>query len=143
MPFRRVSPADAQALIEKEGYSYVDVRSVQEFQAGHPAGAYNVPLMEMGALGMTPNPDFLAVMEKRFPKDSKLVVGCKAGGRSMRAAGVLEAAGYTSVVDQRAGFEGGPSPSGGVEPGWRPAGLPVSKDAAPEHTYAGIVEKLK
>lgn len=143
MPFRRVSPADAQALIEKEGYSYVDVRSVQEFQAGHPSGAYNVPLMEMGALGMTPNPDFLAVMEKRFPKDSKLVVGCKAGGRSMRAAGVLEAAGYTSVVDQRAGFEGGPSPSGGVEPGWRPAGLPVSKDAAPEHTYAGIVEKLK
>lgn len=143
MPFRRVSPADAQALIEKEGYSYVDVRSVQEFQAGHPSGAYNVPLMEMGALGMTPNPDFLAVMEKRFPKDSKLVVGCKAGGRSIRAAGVLEAAGYTSVVDQRAGFEGGPSPSGGVEPGWRPAGLPVSKDAAPEHTYAGIVEKLK
>lgn len=142
MPFRRVSPADAQALIEKEGYSYVDVRSVQEFQAGHPAGAYNVPLMEMGAMGMTPNPEFLAVMEKRFPKDSRLVVGCKAGGRSMRAAGMLEAAGYTSVVDQRAGFEGGPSPSGSVEPGWRPAGLPVSKEAAPDHTYAGIVEKL-
>jgi len=143
MPFRRVSPADAQALIEKEGYSYVDVRSVQEFQAGHPTGAYNVPLMEMGALGMTPNPDFLAVMEKRFPKDSKLVVGCKAGGRSIRAGGMLEAAGYKSVVDQRAGFEGGPSPSGAVEPGWRPAGLPVSKDAALDHTYAGIVEKLK
>jgi hypothetical protein len=41
-------------------------------------------------------------------------------------------------VDQRAGFEGGPS-----EPGWRPKGLAVSKDAAPDHSYAGIVEKLK
>jgi len=136
MPFRRVSPEDAQALIEKEGYTYVDVRSVQEFQAGHPTGAYNVPLMDMGAMGMTPNPDFLKVMERRFPRDSKLVVGCKAGGRSLRAAGLLEAAGFTSVVDQRAGFEG----SG--EPGWRPKGLPVSKDAAPDHTYAGILEEL-
>lgn len=136
MPFRRVSPEDAQTLIEKEGYTYVDVRSVQEFQAGHPTGAYNVPLMDMGAMGMTPNPDFLKVMERRFPRDSKLVVGCKAGGRSLRAAGLLEAAGFTSVVDQRAGFEG----SG--EPGWRPKGLPVSKDAAPDHTYAGILEEL-
>ena len=136
MPFRRVSPEDAQTLIDKEGYTYVDVRSVQEFQAGHPTGAYNVPLMDMGAMGMTPNPDFLKVMERRFPRDSKLVVGCKAGGRSLRAAGLLEAAGFTSVVDQRAGFEG----SG--EPGWRPKGLPVSKDAAPDHTYAGILEEL-
>lgn len=143
MPLLRVSPEEAQALIDKEGYSYVDVRSVQEFQAGHPAGSYNVPLLELGAMGMTPNPEFLAVMEKLFPKDSKLVVGCKAGGRSMRAAGMLQAAGYTSVVDQRAGFEGGPSPSGGFEAGWRPKGLPVSKDAPEDKTYHGILAKLK
>ena len=143
MSFRRVSPEEAQALIAKEGYSYVDVRSVQEFEAGHPTGACNVPLMDMGPMGMAPNPDFMAVMEKLFPKDSKLVVGCKAGGRSMRAAGMLEAAGFASVVDQRAGFDGGPSPTGGVEPGWRPKGLPVSKDAPRDHTYAGIVLRLK
>lgn len=137
MPLPRVPPEEAKTLIDQEGYSYVDVRSVGEFQAGHPTGAYNVPLLEPGPMGMTPNPDFMAVMEKLFPKESKLVVGCKAGGRSMRAAGMLEAAGYVSVVDQRAGFDG----SG--EPGWRPKGLPVSKDAPRDHTYAGIVEKLK
>jgi rhodanese-related sulfurtransferase len=137
MSFRRISPDEAQALIEKEGYAYVDVRSVPEFQAGHPTGAYNVPLMDMGPAGMTPNPDFMKVMEKRFPKDSKLVVGCKAGGRSMRAAGLLEAAGFTNVVDQRAGFDG----SG--EPGWRSKGLPVSKDAAADHAYKGILENLE
>jgi len=132
MPFRRVSPADANALIEKEGYSYVDVRSVAEFQAGHPKGAYNVPLLDMGPMGMAPNPDFLKVMENAFSKDSKLVVGCKMGGRSMRAASMLDSAGFKNVVEQQAGFDG-----------WRPAGLPVSTDAEPDHSYAGIVQKLK
>lgn len=136
MPFRRVSPEEAKSLMD-EGYSYVDVRSVPEFQAGHPTGAYNVPILNMGPMGMAPNADFMKVMEKAFAKDSKLVVGCKAGGRSMQAASLLERAGFTNVVDQRAGFDG----SG--EPGWRTKGLPVSSDAAPDHTYAGIVEKLK
>jgi rhodanese-related sulfurtransferase len=132
MTLRRVSPTDAQALIEKEGYSYVDVRSVREFQAGHPTGAYNVPLLDMGPMGMAPNPDFLKVMEKSFPKDSKLVLGCQMGGRSLKAAALLESAGYTNVVEQQAGFNG-----------WRPAGLPVSTEAPADHTYAGIVQKAK
>ncbi len=76
MAFRRISPEEAKQLIDEQGYAYVDVRSVQEFEAGHPEGACNVPLLEMGAMGMTPNPEFLSVMEKLFPKDSKLVVGC-------------------------------------------------------------------
>ena len=139
MAVKRVSPAGARDLIDKQGYVYVDVRSVPEFAAGHPTGAYNVPLMNMGPGGMTPNADFLAVMET-FPRDAKLVVGCKAGGRSARAASMLESAGYTSVVDQRAGFEGAPDPSTGRigEPGWRPAGLPVTTEAGPGRTYEAL-----
>ena len=135
---RRVSPQEASELIQAEGYVHVDVRSVPEFQAGHPEGAYNVPLMHMGPGGMAPNPDFLAVMEKAFPKDAPLVIGCKAGGRSARAVAMLESAGYTNVVDQRAGFEGAPDPSGRVEPGWRPAGLPVSHQPAAGHDYEAL-----
>jgi rhodanese-related sulfurtransferase len=135
---RRVSPQEARELQEKEGYVYVDVRSVPEFEAGHPTGAFNVPLLHMGPAGMAPNPEFLDVMQKAFPRDAKLVVGCKAGGRSARAAAMLESAGYTSVVDQRAGFEGAQDPSGRVEPGWRPAGLPVSREAAPGRDYEGL-----
>jgi len=134
MAFKRVSPEEAKALMDREGYVYVDVRSLPEFEAGHPAGAYNVPLMHQGPAGMTPNADFLAVMEKSFPKDARLVVGCKAGGRSQRAAGLLEAAGYTSVVDQKAGYEG----AGPGEPGWRPKGLPTNAKAAADHTYEGL-----
>ena len=144
MAVKRVSPAEARDLIDKQGYVYVDVRSVPEFAAGHPTGAYNVPLMNMGPGGMTPNADFLAVMGA-FPKDAKLVVGCKAGGRSARAASMLESAGYASVVDQRAGFEGAPDPSTGRigEPGWRPAGLPVTTEAGPDRTYEALKAKGK
>ena len=139
MTVKRVSPEEARDLIDKEGYVYVDVRSVPEFDAGHPTGAYNVPIMHMGPAGMTPNPDFVDVMRRAFPKDSKLVVGCKAGGRSARAAAVLEQAGYASVVDQRAGFEGAPDAFGRIgEPGWRPKGLPVSREAERDHTYEGL-----
>ena len=134
MTVKRVSPEEAKNLIDDEGYVYVDVRSLPEFEAGHPAGAYNVPLMHQGAAGMTPNPEFMSVMEKSFPKTARLVVGCKAGGRSARAAAMLESAGFTSVVDQKAGYEG----SSPAEPGWRPQGLPVSTQAAADRTYEGL-----
>ena len=134
MTVKRVSPEEAKHLIDDEGYVYVDVRSLPEFEAGHPTGAYNVPLMHQAPTGMTPNPDFLGVMEKSFPKAAKLVVGCKAGGRSARAAAVLESAGFTNVVDQKAGYEG-PSP---LEPGWRPQGLPTSTQATADRTYEGL-----
>jgi rhodanese-related sulfurtransferase len=139
---RRVSPEEARDLVDKEGYVYVDVRSVPEFEAGHPTGAYNVPLMHMGAMGMTPNPEFSSVMESTFPKDARLVLGCKSGGRSLRAAGMLEAAGFTQVVDQRAGFEGTTDPqTGAAEPGWRPKGLPTSRQPVPERRYESLRER--
>jgi len=133
MAVKRVSPEEARDLLDKEGYTYLDVRSVPEFEAGHPTGAYNVPLMHMGPAGMVPNPDFLAVVQKSFQTDAKLVVGCKAGGRSARAAAILEGTGYTNLVDQRAGYEGSPT-----EAGWRPKGLPTSTKATPERTYDGL-----
>jgi rhodanese-related sulfurtransferase len=140
MPIRRVSPEEAKALVDGESYVYVDVRSVPEFEAGHPEGAYNVPLAHLGPAGMAPNPDFLAVMQSNFPKDSKLVVGCRSGGRSLQAATLLQSAGYTNVVDQRAGFEGAPGPSGG-EPGWSRRNLPVSRQAPLDHSYEGLKGK--
>ena len=138
MAVKRVSPEEARDLMDKEGYSYLDVRSVPEFAAGHPTGAYNVPLLDMGPMGMTPNADFMAVVEKAFPRDAKLVVGCKAGGRSAKAAAMLEQAGFTNVVDQKNGFDGAPQPTGGVDPGWRPRGLPTSTAAESGRAYDAL-----
>ena len=40
----RISPAEAFAKMKDEGFTYVDVRTPEEFEAGHPEGARNVPL---------------------------------------------------------------------------------------------------
>jgi rhodanese-related sulfurtransferase len=131
----RVGPAEAWALAEK-GHAIVDVRSVEEFAGGHPAGAFNVPIAHAGG---APNPSFLAVMERLFTKDRGLVVTCLAGGRSLRAAGVLEGAGFTSVIDQRAGWGGTRDPFGRVtEEGWAKSGLPTSTVAEPGHSWAEL-----
>jgi rhodanese-related sulfurtransferase len=127
----RVSPAEAQKLVDEQGYTYVDVRSEPEYSAGHPAGAHNVPLMNSGPAGMTPNPEFLDVITAAYPKDAKLVVGCAAGGRSLKAAEMMIAAGFTDVIDQRAGFKGARNAFGAVtEPGWEAVGLPVETTTA-------------
>jgi len=128
---KRVSPKEAQALMA-QGYTYVDVRSTPEFERAHPAGAVCIPIAEAGPVGMQPNPKFLDQVSAKFPKDAKIIVGCEAGGRSARAAALLEQSGFTDVIDQRAGF-GGARGAGGaiVEKGWRDEGLPVDTGASP------------
>jgi rhodanese-related sulfurtransferase len=137
---KRVSPPEAAELL-KQGWRYVDVRSIPEFDEGHPQGAANVPLLHMQGGRMTPNPDFKRVMETNYPKDSQLVIGCKSGGRSAQAAALLEAAGYTSVVDMRGGYGGERDMFGRVStPGWAEAGLPVEK-VTPGQSYAELEKK--
>lgn len=139
MELARVSPTEAKRLIDEEGYVYVDVRSVPEFEAEHPVGAFNVPLMNQGPAGMTPNNEFLSVMSKAFPRESKLVLGCKGGNRSMRAANVLAQQGWTNLADQRAGFDAARDAFGQVtEPGWKAAGLPVEPGDGGERSYASL-----
>ena len=137
---KRVSPAEALSLMG-EGYTYLDVRTEAEYAAGHPKGAVNVPVMNAGPGGMQPNHAFLDVVQAIFPKDAKIVVGCKTGGRSMRAAEMMIGAGYTNVIDQRAGWEGPRDPFGAVtEPGWSPAGLPA-ESATPGGSYGEMKKK--
>jgi rhodanese-related sulfurtransferase len=138
---KRVSAAEAAELM-KQGWKYVDVRSIPEFTEGHPQGAHNVPLMHAQAGRMAPNADFQAVMQANFGKDENLVLGCKMGGRSAQAAALLEAAGYKNVVDVRGGFAGERDPFGRVTvPGWADSGLPVEKQAAAGASYAELERK--
>ena len=135
MYVKRVSPDEALELMDKEGWSYLDVRSVPEFDQGHPKGAYNVPLLHMGPMGSAANPDFLAVVEQHFPKDTPLVVGCRTSNRSEHAVVLLVRAGYTNVAVQRAGFLGAHDPYGQPDPGWGRKGLPTSQAAEPGRSW--------
>jgi rhodanese-related sulfurtransferase len=118
---------------QTEGYTYVDVRSEGEFAAGHPAGAVNVPLLHKDErVGqMTPNRDFLQVMQANFAPDAKLLIGCQVGGRSAQATQLLESAGYTNVANVLGGFGGARDQMTGAvrAEGWRDSGLPVETTA--------------
>jgi rhodanese-related sulfurtransferase len=135
---KRIAPKEASALLA-EGWSYLDVRSIPEFDEGHPTGAANVPLLHQVGGRMAPNPDFQRVVEASFAKDAKLVVGCKAGGRSRQAAALMEAAGYTNLVEMAGGYHGERDNFGRLSvPGWSAEGLPSEATSAPEKTYATL-----
>jgi rhodanese-related sulfurtransferase len=98
--------------------------------------------MRTAATGMKPNPDFLSAMEKAFEKDAPLIVGCKMGGRSARAAQALAGAGFTRVLDQRAGWDGTRGTFGEiVEPGWSRTTLPTASGPSEGRSYAAIRTK--
>jgi rhodanese-related sulfurtransferase len=133
----RISPVEASQKLS-EGWTYVDVRTTQEFEAGHPVGAVNVPIQHREG----PNPDFLRVMKASFPKDAKIVVGCKSGGRSARAAQALVAEGFTNILDQRAGWDGARNAFGQVtEGGWVAAGLAREAGAPAGCSWADLRSK--
>jgi len=117
---------------------YVDVRSEPEFEAGHVPGALNVPLLHQGPGGLTANPEFLSVMQQAFGSGEKMVVGCKAGGRSKKAAEQLANAGFTELADMSAGFDGSRDAFGRAVPGWSKVGLPIEAGKPAGQTYADV-----
>jgi rhodanese-related sulfurtransferase len=125
----QIDPRRASELMQN-GHVYVDVRTVEEFSAGHAAGAVNVPAFLRAPSGqMAPNPEFVQVMAANFQRDTPLVVGCMMGGRSQRACELLAGAGYSRVHNIAGGFGGAKDPFGRVVvPGWMQLGLPVSQE---------------
>lgn len=118
MAIEEIDPQEAKRR-QDDGWTYVDVRTPEEFAAGHPAGAVNVPVAFMQGGTMVANPEFIEGM-KQFGTDTKLLMGCKSGGRSMRAAQMLEQTGYGTLANVTGGFLGG-----GGNPGWKDLGLPT------------------
>jgi rhodanese-related sulfurtransferase len=141
---KQVNVTEANEL-KATGHTYVDVRSTQEFALGHPEGALNVPLLEPdGATGqMMPNPDFVRVIQTRFPSGAKLLIGCQMGGRSMRAAQMLESFGFTDVSNVRGGFGGARDPMTGrvVDSGWADSGLPIEDGQPAERSWDALLRK--
>ena len=68
---------------------WIDVRTAEEYQAGHVEGAINIPYEEIvERIGeVTEDPDAL------------IYVYCRSGRRSGIAQGMLQDAGYTQVIN--------------------------------------------
>ena len=81
----RIKPADFQVLNQKEDITILDVREVDEFQAGHIEGALNAPLstLENGY--------------EQLDESKRYYVICQGGMRSERACQFLETKGFDVV----------------------------------------------
>lgn len=146
MAVKEITPQEANEILQKEpDVVYIDVRTVREFEAGHPQGAVNIPVAFADpGRGMVMNPDFVRIVEGNFPKDKKIVVGCQAGPRSNAAAGLLQQAGYQDVSNMAGGFGGMRDPSGKViAPGWSSLGLPVAQDNGEGVSYESLSAKVR
>lgn len=83
-----ISGDEAKALV-RDGALLLDVRTPEEFAAGHVGGAVNIPVQQLeAALGTFP-----------AREDQDIVVYCQSGRRSANAAGILQRAGYSKVHD--------------------------------------------
>jgi sulfur-carrier protein adenylyltransferase/sulfurtransferase len=100
---------DVTAIIAAHGrVRLVDVREPSEFnnELGHIAGAELVPLATVEGAA------------ESWARDAELVLVCRSGARSGRAAAQLTRKGFTRVLNM----------SGGMI-AWNEAGLPVEREA--------------
>ncbi|MGT2666881.1 rhodanese-like domain-containing protein [Streptococcus rifensis] len=74
--------ADLVAAIDSQSLALIDVREVDEYQAGHVPGAKNLPLSE------------LAERYTELDKNTPYHLICHSGGRSARACQFLAGQGY-------------------------------------------------
>ena len=103
-----ISVQEARNLLADppQGLIILDVRTPEEFSAGHLAGARNM--------------DFFGGQFERqmaeLPKDAPLLLYCRTGRRSAAAAEALGKAGKTRIFHMHQGIQG-----------WKEAGLPLEK----------------
>ncbi|HSI49564.1 MAG TPA: rhodanese-like domain-containing protein [Ideonella sp.] len=132
---------------------FIDIRTKGEFQfLGTPSVTdQNIPYMELddpvswdkknNRYAMSPNSDFVSAVAALAARmnDSKtdaVILICRSGDRSSRAANLLQEAGYTKVYSVVDGFEGDMGPTGRRDVnGWKNADLPWSYKVTEGQAY--------
>lgn len=105
---KNLLPTEAWALLQQQPDAlFVDVRmEIESLYVGRPPGVENIPWYEYPDL--TPDPERFAkaVEREAGSKDRTILLICRSGKRTVDAGKVLEAAGFTDVVNVVHGFEG-------------------------------------
>jgi rhodanese-related sulfurtransferase len=103
---RKVTLLEATQMINQGKTVVLDVRSGEDFAAGHIRGAMNIPLKDL--------PQRLGELEKSRSKT--IIVVCQSGVQSARASAQLDKAGFKDVYSLTGGLAA-----------WQGQGLPVAK----------------
>ena len=85
--YTSISPEEAKRLMDTETVTIVDVRQPAEYADGHIPGAILVPLDTIG-------PETPALLPD---KQAALLLYCRSGARSKKAAQQLAKLGYTNI----------------------------------------------
>lgn len=104
--FESLSVEDYAKAIEDTAVVRLDVRTAEEFAAGHIANAINIDVLQG---------DFEIKAKDTLPKGKTIAVNCRSGKRSKRAAAILVKNGF-KVIELDAGYND-----------WVNAGKPVTK----------------
>lgn len=103
---KRASILEATQLINRAKTTILDVRTPDEFAAGHLRDAKNIPLADLGSR--------IGELDKQ--KTKAVVVVCKQGTRADKAVKMLQKAGFDDVISLDGGLTA-----------WTAAGLPTVK----------------
>lgn len=88
--YHKMTAKEAKAVMDgDEDYILLDVRTSAEYEESHIEGAILIPNNEIAAQAESVLPD----------KDATILVYCRSGNRSSRAAKELVSMGYTEVYD--------------------------------------------
>ena len=96
MQYRSLDVKTFERYIERDDVVLVDVRTAEEFAAGYIVGVdHNIDVRSATFFN-----DY-----QSLPKDKRIAVYCRGGGRSKQVAGVLAGNGYR-VVELNNGYNG-------------------------------------
>ena len=91
---KTVSATEFAEIIKSDSVILVDVRTADEYGAGHIDGARNIDVLK---------DDFKSEAVANLPKTKTIAVYCRSGKRSLKAARILANEGY-EVVNIRGGW---------------------------------------
>lgn len=89
-----VTPKEAATMFSEQKAIIVDVREDSEWNEGHIAGAIHIPLAQVES----------RLSELAQYKNSTVITQCRSGKRSAKAAGMLQAAGFSKVLNLTGGI---------------------------------------
>jgi len=103
---KSVPIADAVNLVNRENALVLDVRTEQEYEQGHILDSLNIPL---GLLDQN-------IKQLGEDRERPILVVCRSGQRSARAAGILKKHGFNHIYNLAGGLMA-----------WEKEGLPLHK----------------
>lgn len=90
----RISKEEFKENLESEEYIVFDVRTVEEYQAGHIKGSKSLNFLDEA---------FESTIEQ-LPKNYKYMIYCQSGGRSAKALQKMKEAGFVHVLELEGGY---------------------------------------